>query len=59
LTGWSWALDRGRCVACGLCAEVCPEQAIASSPEFELAVRERDSLRVRVDLERSGAEVAR
>jgi formate hydrogenlyase subunit 6/NADH:ubiquinone oxidoreductase subunit I len=43
--GWTWELDRARCVACGLCAEACPEQAIAISPEFELAARTRAGLR--------------
>lgn len=36
-------LDLGRCIQCGLCAEVCPE-AIALVPDFELAARERTDL---------------
>lgn len=55
--GWVWELDRASCIACGLCVEVCPEQAITISTEFELAARTRRSLRERVTFECSGAEV--
>ena len=45
--GWTWELDDGRCVFCGLCAEVCPTEAILLSNEFELSVRDRADLMVR------------
>jgi len=38
------ALDYGRCVACQLCVEVCPSGALQTSPDWALAVRERDDL---------------
>lgn len=36
-------LDLGRCIACGLCAEV-PGSAFTMEPDFELAVRGREDL---------------
>lgn len=36
-------LDLGRCIACGLCAEM-PGGAFTMEPDFELAVRNRDDL---------------
>lgn len=33
----SWQLDYGLCVFCGRCVEVCPEDAIIATREFELA----------------------
>ena len=59
VTGWIWELDRARCVACGLCAEACPEQAIVSSPAFELASRTRAALRLQVAIDARPAEAAR
>ncbi|PYV42904.1 MAG: hydrogenase [Acidobacteria bacterium] len=38
------ALDYGRCIFCGLCAEASPEGAIRTSGDFELAVRKRSEL---------------
>jgi formate hydrogenlyase subunit 6/NADH:ubiquinone oxidoreductase subunit I len=58
-SGWVWALDRASCLACGLCADACPERAIATSPAFELAARSREALRVRVAVAASQAEQAR
>lgn len=43
-----WQIDYGRCVFCGLCAEVCPEQAIAITGRYELAARRRQDLITRV-----------
>jgi len=37
-------VDYGLCVFCGLCAEATPEGAIRITPEFELAVEERQDL---------------
>ena len=45
-----WQIDYGRCVFCGLCAEVCPEDAIAITGRYELAARRREDLVVRVPL---------
>lgn len=36
-------LDLGRCICCGLCAEV-PGGAFTMEPDFELAVKDRDDL---------------
>ena len=42
----SWTLDLGACVFCGACASACPQDAITIGGVFELAVRDRESLRV-------------
>ena len=34
-----------QCIFCALCAEVCPGKAITMSQEFELAEKDRQSLR--------------
>lgn len=36
-------LDLGRCISCGLCAEV-PGGAFTMEPDFELAVKDREDL---------------
>ena len=35
-----------RCVFCGQCVNGCPKRALRHSPEFELAVLNRDALKV-------------
>ena len=40
----TWSINYGRCVYCGHCEEVCPTGAIKLSPEFELAVMNKDDL---------------
>ncbi len=25
---WNWRLDKGNCTGCGICLDVCPEEAI-------------------------------
>ena len=39
-------VDRGRCIMCAQCVDVCLKKALAISPEVELAQTERDLLRV-------------
>lgn len=38
------SLDYGRCIACQLCVEVCPDEALQPSGDWALAVRDRDEL---------------
>jgi formate hydrogenlyase subunit 6/NADH:ubiquinone oxidoreductase subunit I len=40
----TWRLDYGLCIFCGRCVEVCPENAIVATDEFELAARARDDV---------------
>jgi hydrogenase-4 component H len=40
----TWQLFLGRCIFCGRCEEVCPTKAIVLSPEFELAVANKEDL---------------
>jgi Ni,Fe-hydrogenase III small subunit/Pyruvate/2-oxoacid:ferredoxin oxidoreductase delta subunit len=40
----SLQIDLGRCLFCGNCARVCPEQAISFSRDYRLAVRKRENL---------------
>ena len=37
-------IDLGRCLFCGNCARVCPEQVISFSRDYRLAVRKRENL---------------
>jgi len=39
----------GRCIYCGRCEEVCPTGAITLSPDFELAVMNKQDLYERAD----------
>jgi NADH-quinone oxidoreductase subunit I len=36
-----YSINFGRCIFCGLCAEVCPELAIVHSDEYEYAAEQR------------------
>jgi formate hydrogenlyase subunit 6/NADH:ubiquinone oxidoreductase subunit I len=40
----TWQLNLGRCIFCGRCEEVCPTRAITLSPDFELAVGNKQDL---------------
>ena len=40
----TWSINYGRCIYCGRCEEVCPTGAIKLSPEFELAVMNKNDL---------------
>ena len=40
----TWSINYGRCIFCGRCEEVCPTHAIVLSPEFELAVMDKNDL---------------
>ena len=51
------ALDMGRCLFCGDCAEQCPADAIAFTTEHRLAAKQREQLVVRSRLERAGVEL--
>jgi formate hydrogenlyase subunit 6/NADH:ubiquinone oxidoreductase subunit I len=39
----AWKIDYGACIFCGLCIDVCPNEAIAATDAFELAVRNRSA----------------
>jgi Ni,Fe-hydrogenase III small subunit/Pyruvate/2-oxoacid:ferredoxin oxidoreductase delta subunit len=39
-------IDLGRCLFCASCVEACPENAIVYTPDYRLAVRNRDDLLV-------------
>lgn len=45
----TWSLFMGRCIYCGRCEEVCPTGAITLSPDFELAVMNKQDLYERAD----------
>ncbi|MCL5027121.1 MAG: 4Fe-4S binding protein [Chloroflexi bacterium] len=52
-----WQLDLARCVFCGLCEEACQVGAIKMTPDYELAVRNRDDLIVGVTRRQKSATV--
>ncbi len=45
----TWTLFVGRCIYCGRCEEVCPTHAITLSPNFELAVMNKQDLYERAE----------
>ncbi|CAH2605565.1 hydrogenase 4 component H (plasmid) [Rhodovastum atsumiense] len=40
----TWSISYGRCIFCGRCEEACPTNAIQLTPDFELAVANKDDL---------------
>jgi formate hydrogenlyase subunit 6/NADH:ubiquinone oxidoreductase subunit I len=56
--GWTWRLDLAPCMACGLCIDACPENALAVSPSYELAARRRADLVTELTFARSAASEA-
>lgn len=44
--GWTWTMDRARCLGCGRCVEVCPNGALEVESVFQLAARSRTALKV-------------
>jgi NADH-quinone oxidoreductase subunit I len=46
LEGSTWSLATGACIFCGACARACPRDAIRLGRQIELAVRDRDDLRI-------------
>jgi hydrogenase-4 component H len=45
----TWSICYGRCIYCARCEEVCPTGAITLSPDFELAVFNREDLMAKAD----------
>jgi formate hydrogenlyase subunit 6/NADH:ubiquinone oxidoreductase subunit I len=41
-----FTLDYSRCIMCGLCVAACPANALQMTEEYELAVKERQDLRI-------------
>jgi formate hydrogenlyase subunit 6/NADH:ubiquinone oxidoreductase subunit I len=41
-------LDYGRCIMCGLCVPACPAGALRMQPDYEVATRAAEDLRVTV-----------
>ncbi|HEY3358045.1 MAG TPA: 4Fe-4S binding protein [Polyangia bacterium] len=52
------ALDLGLCLFCGLCAEACPHDALAFTPDHRLATAQRADLRLAGDELRLAAALA-
>ena len=49
-------LDYGRCIACQLCIDACPSQALQPTSDWAVAVRDRADLRWREALEAPASE---
>lgn len=44
ISDYNYTIDIGKCMWCGLCAEVCPFKAIEMTPEFELSTYDKKNL---------------
>lgn len=42
-------IDLGKCIYCAQCVDSCPKKALAITPEFELALTDRNKLKVTFD----------
>jgi NADH-quinone oxidoreductase subunit I len=45
-----YSINFGRCIYCGLCAEVCPELAIVHTSEYEYAAEQRSYYGLKEDM---------
>jgi formate hydrogenlyase subunit 6/NADH:ubiquinone oxidoreductase subunit I len=56
--GKQLVLDYSRCIMCGLCVAACPANALQMTEDYELAVKERQDLRITVLFSTPGDENA-
>jgi formate hydrogenlyase subunit 6/NADH:ubiquinone oxidoreductase subunit I len=47
---FSAEIDMGKCIYCAQCVDSCLKKALEATAEFELAVLDRDKLKVRFDV---------
>jgi formate hydrogenlyase subunit 6/NADH:ubiquinone oxidoreductase subunit I len=49
IVGADFLFDAGLCILCHRCVDACASGAVVLSPDYELAVRDRDDLIVEID----------